>query len=154
MRPSRKLLTSSWQRDTSRNLARGFFSPELEAEGLIASLQGLAENIRERFQINCVFHGQESVPVPDSAIATQLYRIAQEATANSAKHAAPEQIAIRLAMNGPELTLSVVDDGAGFPDKLPHLQGLGLHLMRHRAALIGARFDIRLGPCNPGDGFR
>jgi signal transduction histidine kinase len=129
--------------ELTRNLARGFFSPELEAEGLIVGLQGLAENIRERFQTNCVFDGQESVPVADSAIATQLYRIAQEAATNSAKHAAPEQIAIRLAMNGPELTLSIVDDGVGFPDKLPHPQGLGLRLMRHGAALIGASFDIR-----------
>jgi signal transduction histidine kinase len=129
--------------ELTRNLARGFFSPELEAEGLIVGLQGLAENIRERFQTNCVFDGRESVPVADSAIATQLYRIAQEAATNSAKHAAPEQIAIRLATNGPELTLSIVDDGVGFPDKLPHPQGLGLRLMRHGAALIGASFDIR-----------
>jgi two-component system sensor kinase FixL len=92
--------------------------------------------------MNCVFDGQESVPVPDSAIATQLYRIAQEAATNSAKHAAPDQILIRLAMDGPELTLSIVDDGVGFPDKLPHPQGLGLRLMRHGAALIGASFDI------------
>jgi signal transduction histidine kinase len=129
--------------ELTRNLARGFFSPELEAEGLVVSLQGLAENISERFQTNCVFDGQESVPVPDSAVATQLYRIAQEAATNSAKHAAAEQIAIRLAMNGPELTLSIVDDGVGLPDKLPHPQGLGLRLMRHGAALIGASFDIR-----------
>src|ERR1044072_2029004 len=73
--------------ELTRNLARGFFSPELEAEGLIVGLQGLAEDIRGRFQMNCVFDGQESVPVPDSAIATQLYRIAQEAATNSAKHA-------------------------------------------------------------------
>ena len=129
--------------ELTRNLARGFFSPELEAEGLVVGLQGLAENISERFQTNCVFYGQESIPVPDSAIATQLYRIAQEAATNSAKHAAPDQIAIRLAMNGRELTLSIVDDGIGLPDKLPHAQGLGLRLMRHGAALIGASFDIQ-----------
>jgi signal transduction histidine kinase len=129
--------------ELTRNLARGFFSPELDAEGLVAGLQGLAENIKERFRINCAFDGQESVPVRDSAVATQLYRIAQEAATNSAKHAAPEQIAIRLATNGPELILSIVDDGIGFPDKLPHPQGLGLRLMRHGAALIGASFEIR-----------
>jgi signal transduction histidine kinase len=129
--------------ELTRNLARGFFSLELEREGLIVGLQSLAEDIAERFRIDCVFDGQESVQVRDSATATQLYRIAQEAATNSAKHAAPEQIAIRLAMNGPELTLSIVDDGVGFPDKLPHPQGLGLRLMRHGAALIGASFDIR-----------
>lgn len=129
--------------ELTRNLARGFFSPELEAEGLIAGLQGLAEDISERFQINCVFDEQESVLVPDSAVATQLYRIAQEAATNSAKHSSAGQIAIRLATNGPELMLSIVDDGIGFPEKLPNPQGLGLRLMRHGAALIGANFEIR-----------
>ncbi len=129
--------------ELTRNLARGFFSPELDAEGLVAGLQGLAENIKERFRINCVFDGQESVPVRDSAVATQLYRIAQEAATNSAKHAAAGRIIIRLAINGPELTLSIIDDGIGFPDKLPHPQGLGLRLMRHGAALVGGSFEIR-----------
>src|SRR6266699_5655427 len=43
--------------DLTRNLARGFFSPELDADGLIAALQDLAENVNERFQINCVLDG-------------------------------------------------------------------------------------------------
>jgi signal transduction histidine kinase len=129
--------------DLTRNLARGFFSPELEAEGLIVGLQGLAENISERFRVNCFFEGQQSVAVPDSAIATHLFRIAQEAATNAAKHAAAERIAIRLARHGTELTLSIVDDGVGFPDNLTHPQGLGLRLMRHGAALIGASFQIR-----------
>src|SRR4029077_18101816 len=43
--------------DLTRNLARGFFSPELEEDGLIVALQGLAENITERFPTNCVFYG-------------------------------------------------------------------------------------------------
>jgi signal transduction histidine kinase len=129
--------------ELTRNLARGFFSLELEREGLIVGLQGLAEDITERFRIDCVYDGQETVQVRDSAVATQLYRIAQEAATNSAKHAAAGRIAIRLAMDGSELTLSIVDDGVGFPDKLPNPQGLGLRLMRHGAALIGGSFEIR-----------
>ena len=58
--------------ELARNLARGFFSPELEADGLVVGLQGLAENISERFRVNCIFDGNESVAVPDSAVATQL----------------------------------------------------------------------------------
>ena len=129
--------------ELTRNLARGFFSLELEPEGLIVGLQGLAEDITERFRVDCVFDGQELVPVHNSAVATQLYRIAQEAAMNSAKHAGAGRIAIRLAMDGSELTLSIIDDGIGFPDKLPSSQGLGLRLMRHGAALIGASFEIR-----------
>ena len=129
--------------DLTRNLARGFFSPELDADGLTVALHGLAENITERFGIDCVFEGEESIRVPDSVIATQLYRIAQEAVANSVKHAAARRITIRLGMSPSELLLAISDDGIGFPDKLPRSEGLGLQLMRHGASLAGASFDVR-----------
>jgi signal transduction histidine kinase len=128
--------------DLTRNLARGFFSPELDAEGLVVALQHLAETVSERFGINCVLDGDESIRIHDSTVANQLYQIAQEAVTNSVKHAAATQIDIRLAMNGPELCLSIIDDGVGFPDK-PRSEGLGLRLMRHSAALSGATFDVR-----------
>jgi signal transduction histidine kinase len=129
--------------DLTRNLARGFFSPELDADGLRVALQGLAENTTERFGIDCVFEGEESLRMHDSAIATQLYRIAQEAVANSIKHAAAQQITIRLTMSPSELYLAISDDGIGFPDRLPRSEGLGLQLMRHGASLAGASFDVR-----------
>jgi signal transduction histidine kinase len=129
--------------DLTRNLARGFFSPELEAEGLSVALEGLAENISERFAINCIFHGGESIPVRDSAVATQLYRIAQEAATNAAKHAAAENIDIRVTLNGSELALAITDDGVGIPAELPESKGLGLRLMRHGAALIGATLRVQ-----------
>src|SRR6266446_7914597 len=129
--------------DLTRNLARGFFSPELEADGLSVALEGLAENISERFTVNCIFHGGDSIPVRDSAVATQLYRIAQEAVTNAAKHAAAENIDIRFTVNGSELALAITDDGVGIPDKLPDSKGLGLRLMRHGAALIGATLSVQ-----------
>src|SRR6266540_4172817 len=129
--------------DLTRNLARGFFSPELEADGLSVALQVLAENINERFAATCIFHGQESIPVRDSAVATQLYRIAQEAAINAAKHAAAERIDIRVTVDGSELTLAIEDDGIGFPDKVSDSKGLGLRLMRHGAALIGATLSVQ-----------
>jgi len=129
--------------DLTRNLARGFFSPELDADGLTVALHGLAENTTERFGIDCVFEGEESLRIHDPAIATQLYRIAQEAVANSVKHAAARRITIRLIMNSSELSLGISDDGIGFPDRLPRSEGLGLRLMRHGASLAGASFDVR-----------
>ena len=128
--------------DFTRNLARGYFSPELRAEGLVVALQDLAETINEQSDIHCVLHGDELIPIHDATVANQLYRIAQEAVTNSVKHAAASHIDIRLAMDGPKLCLSVVDDGVGFPDN-PRSGGLGLHLMRHAAALSGGTFDIR-----------
>jgi signal transduction histidine kinase len=129
--------------DLTRNLARGFFSPELEADGLSVALEGLAENISERFAVNCVFNGEPSIPVRDSAVATQLYRIAQEAATNAAKHAAAGNIEIRVTVDGSELALAIMDDGVGLPDELSNSNGLGLRLMRHGAALIDAALSLQ-----------
>src|SRR6058998_599003 len=129
--------------DLTRNLARGFFSPELEADGLSVALEGLAENISERFAINCIFHGEEPIRLRDSEVATQLYRIAQEAATNAVKHADAENIDIRLTVDGAELTLAIVDDGVGLPDKVSDSKGLGLRLMRHGAALIGGALNVQ-----------
>jgi signal transduction histidine kinase len=129
--------------DLTRNLARGFFSPELEADGLSVALEGLAENISERFGVNCIFHEEGPIPIRDPAVATQLYRIAQEAATNAAKHAAAEQIDIRISVDDFELTLAIMDDGVGFPGNISDSKGLGLRLMRHGAALIGGTFNVR-----------
>ena len=129
--------------DLTRNLARGFFSPELEADGLSVALQGLAENVTERFGVVCTFHGNDDVRVRDSTTATQLYHIAQEATTNAVKHAQATKIDIELDRRGQRLTLAVSDDGKGFPEKLPEPPGLGLRLMAHGAALVGGKFSVQ-----------
>src|SRR6266536_2584609 len=110
--------------DFTRNLARGFFSPELKAEGLVVALQNLAETVSEQSCIKCVLSGDELIPIHDYTVANKLYRIAQEAVTNSVKHAVANHIDIRLAMDGSEFCLSIVDDGVGFPDR-PQSEGLG-----------------------------
>jgi signal transduction histidine kinase len=129
--------------DLTRNLARGFFSPELDGEGLVVALQSLAENMSERFQVACKIDNDESSPVSDSNVATQLYRIAQEAVMNAIKHADARQIEIRLTSDKKNVVLEVIDDGVGFPERVPEPAGLGLRLMSHGAALIGANFQVR-----------
>ncbi len=128
--------------DLTRNLARGFFSPELEADGLNVALHGLAANITERFRVLCTFDGDDAIHVGDALTATQLYHIAQEAAMNAVKHAGASKIDIELARNGQKLTLAVSDDGRGFPQKIPEPPGLGLRLMAHGASLIGGKLAI------------
>jgi signal transduction histidine kinase len=132
--------------DLTRNLARGFFSPELDADGLDVALNGLAANISERFRVPCTFNGDDAVHVGDATTATQLYHIAQEAVMNAVKHAGARKIDIELVRNGQKLTLAVSDDGRGFPETLPEPPGLGLRLMAHGASLIGGKFAIGRNP--------
>src|SRR3984893_15894564 len=128
--------------DLTRNLARGFFSPELEADGLNVALYGLAANITQRFRVLCTFNGDDTVRVGDATTATQLYHIAQEAVMNAVKHAGASKIDIELMRNGQKLTLAVSDDVGGFAAKLPQPPGLGLGLMAHGASFIGGKFAI------------
>lgn len=127
--------------DMTRNMARGFFSPELDAEGLSVALQGLAENMCERFGVQCNIELGDAVPATSATVATQLYRIAQEATMNAAKHSQSRKIDIRLVRSGRDLTLEVCDEGIGLPSQHTR-EGLGLRLMSHGAALIGARLRV------------
>ena len=127
--------------DMSRNLARGLFSPELEADGLMVALHGLAENMTERSGIPCTFDSNGVISVTDANVATQLHRIAQEATTNAIKHSRARLIEIRLEETETELELAVSDDGIGLPRER-NGDGLGLRLMQHGAALIGAEFKV------------
>jgi signal transduction histidine kinase len=97
----------------------------------------------ERFQVPCNIEIDPTVSVADSTTATQLYRIAQEAVRNAIKHARPSQVDIRLEGNGTGVFLTVSDDGTGFTKEPTQSKGLGLRLMSHGAALIGAEFAIR-----------
>jgi signal transduction histidine kinase len=128
--------------DMSRNLARGLFSPELEADGLMVALHGLAENMTERFRVPCAFDSDGIVNVRDAKVANQLYRIAQEAVMNAIKHANATRIDITLAESETELTLEVSDDGVGVSKNSEH-EGLGLRLMAHGASLVGADFKMK-----------
>jgi signal transduction histidine kinase len=128
--------------DLSRDLARGLFSPELEPEGLMVALQALAENMTERFPVACTFQSNGDVRVLDSSVATQLYRIAQEALVNAIKHADARRVDMSLVENDTTVTLKIEDDGVGIPQQLPQRGGLGVRLMSHGAALVGADFQI------------
>ena len=80
-------------------------------------------------------------------VETTLYRIAQEALTNVAKHAQAEHVWLSVSRAADHFTLSVRDDGRGFAVEpvLSHPDdrvGLGLFGMRERATLVGGAFTI------------
>jgi signal transduction histidine kinase len=84
------------------------------------------------------------LPEPGAETAIQLYRIAQEAIDNAVRHGKARHVWIRLADHGDLSSMSVVDDGAGVAEGGEH-KGLGLRIMKHRAAMIGGILQIRRG---------
>ena len=98
----------------------------------------LAATVRDVFAIDCHFHCATLVPVHDSAVAINLYRIAQEAVTNAVKHSGAGHVLIELTRDADELVLIVSDDGRGLAAGAADTDGMGLRIMRHRARVIGA----------------
>ena len=130
----------------TRALARGLCPVETKAEGLMSALQGMAARVESVFGIRCRFECDTPVLVRDVVVAQHLFHIAQEAVNNAVKHAHAKQIVIRLSAAPAMVSLMVRDDGAGLPANADRRRGMGLRVMRHRAAEIGGRVDIRSIP--------
>jgi PAS domain S-box-containing protein len=128
----------------TRALARGLFPVELEANGLMSALEQLAANANKLFDIPCTFHCKNPVLVHDRITAINLYRIAQEAINNAVKHSKANSIRIALVAEDGRISLSITDDGIGFDPKLrgKH-EGMGCHIMQHRAGMLGASLFIQ-----------
>ena len=125
-----------------RAVMRGLLPVSVDAEGLMAALSDLADRTRQKDKVTCVFDCPEPVPVEDNLIATHLYLIAQEAVHNAVKHARCQNIRISVVSDH-LLVLRVQDDGIGIPDQpAENHGGLGLRIMRNRAAIIGATLTI------------
>lgn len=83
-------------------------------------------------------------PLPP-ALETELLRIAQEAVANTVKHAQATAVAVTLAFAPQQVTLTVRDNGRGFdPDQAT--AGFGLTSMRERAQKVNGRLAISASP--------
>jgi PAS domain S-box-containing protein len=83
-----------------------------------------------------------------SEVETALYRIAQEALNNVAKHARAQRVEVILERRPDCVLLIVEDDGVGFDAARPAAgrHGFGLVGMKERAALVGASLDIETTP--------
>jgi two-component system sensor histidine kinase UhpB len=103
----------------------------------------LAARISDLFHVHCQFDCAQPVLIEDKNIATQLYRIAQEAATNSIKHGRAKKISIGLSAPAELLILSISDDGVGFKKSSHGQPGLGMRIMSHRAGLIGGTLIVQ-----------
>jgi PAS domain S-box-containing protein len=129
----------------ARTLARGLYPIKLETEGLLPALQELAINVAAQSKIACDVECSQPIPVRDPTEAIHCYRIAQEAVNNALKHARANRITICLAVEEDKVRLSVSDDGVGIAVETPGRSGMGLHIMKYRAAMIGGTLAIQPG---------
>jgi two-component system sensor kinase FixL len=127
----------------TRNLARGLHPVEPEPNGLMVALQTLAARTKKLFHVGCHFNCRRPVLIEDNAVATHLFRIAQEAITNAIKHGKPGRIEIGLTETPGRINLAIKDNGAGMPTRQRKESGMGLRIMRYRAGMIGGSLAIQ-----------
>lgn len=127
----------------TRMLARGLSPAPLGANGLMSGFEHLASSVTELFHVSCQFESEPPVLIENDSATTHLYRIAQEAITNAITHGKSKNIVLRLSGRGGKTSLSIEDDGIGFPDSPEPGTGMGLRIMKYRAEMIGAILDVR-----------
>lgn len=123
----------------------------LDIFGLVTSLRVLCEETEKSLGMRVTFHtdGKET-PLLSTQMEIALYRIAQEALSNAAKHSGADRIALGFSHEGDSVTLSIHDNGMGFPPRNAQKPGrvhtgYGLGNMRERAELLGGKCNIETG---------
>jgi signal transduction histidine kinase len=104
-------------------------------------LRQLADSFTGRARVPVTLQVESECALPPR-VKVVLYRIAQEALNNVAKHANASQVIVRLRCGSQGIKLQISDDGRGFDASRVAPEHLGLGIMRERAASIDARLKI------------
>lgn len=129
-----------------RNLSHELRPPVLEDLGLPSALELLADGVSKRWGLPVSVSASVNGDVP-ATIENTVYRIAQEALTNAAKHAGANHVEVDLRQIDRKIVCSVRDDGVGFDGTgsfRKRRPGLGLTEIRERVATLGG--VVRLSP--------
>lgn len=134
--------------DQAYNLSRGLWPVDLDPVAMSAFLEAFCNRVALSKGIAVNIQQQRSCAECRNENIAQLYRIAQEAITNAAKHSGASLIQVSLSCArepGAACTvaLSVRDNGVGRRSTAHSAGGLGTRIMMHRARIIGGELEIR-----------
>jgi signal transduction histidine kinase len=111
--------------------------------GLPFALRELATRSRDLYQLDVHFRAEIWPEITLSETnASHLYRIAQEALTNAARHGHAHKVDILLMVTRNTFLLRITDDGVGLRRTSAPTTGMGLKIMRYRAGIIGAKIEF------------
>jgi signal transduction histidine kinase len=130
-----------------RQLSHELHPPVLHESGLAGALTSYCKEFHNAHGIPVCCDVDASVSELSVAAALCLYRIAQEALGNVAKHSQARGVEVRLTRSAGRVCLCVRDDGAGFvPDQVGDSAGLGLISMRERVRPLNGTLEFESEP--------
>jgi len=129
--------------ESVHSLSRQLHPSILDDLGLVDALRSECLSLHRRDGVAVEYTAQNVPTNLPRHVALCVYRVAQEALRNVARHARSPWASVRLVANEQELVLRVRDRGVGFEVATRGKTGLGLESMRERARLIHARLRVR-----------
>jgi PAS domain S-box-containing protein len=129
--------------DHTRQVALAMDPTVPGGSGLLGALRDLTGALASTHGISCQLEHFGPVAFDDPVAANHLYRIAQEAMRNAIRHGQAKRVMVRLSQDDGHVCLAVTDDGHGLPADVSSGPGMGLHVMRYRAAVIGGQLTIQ-----------
>ena len=114
----------------------------MDGGGLSLALEELARATSSQTGMSVAFYETGDIRVADPEDGMHLYRIAQEALNNAAKHGGARKVTIVLNQSADSLRLAVADDGQGMPPSPNGARGMGLDSMRYRARALRGELKI------------
>ncbi|MFF3691645.1 HAMP domain-containing sensor histidine kinase [Streptomyces sp. NPDC002187] len=129
--------------DEVRRLVRRLRPGVLDDLGLVSALTSLSTEFATHTGLRVLRRFDPDLPALDQQTELVLYRVAQEALTNVARHAEADRVEVSLHHTDGAVVLAVADDGRGTGVAR---EGAGIRGMRERALLIGATLDITSQP--------
>jgi PAS domain S-box-containing protein len=129
--------------ENARSLARGLLPVRTDTGGLPFALRELATRSHDLYQLEVNFRAEiwPEITLSETS-ASHLYRIAQEALTNAARHGHAHKVDILLMVTRNTFLLRITDDGVGLRRQGAPTTGMGLKIMRYRAGIIGAKIEF------------
>jgi signal transduction histidine kinase len=124
----------------------------LDELGLRPALEALVDRTRATSGIDVELRvelagidGPDPTPL-DAEVTTTVYRLVQESLTNAVKHANADAVRVEILQAGPDLSVTVRDDGTGFAPEGRKDGGFGLIGMEERVSLVRGRLEIDSAP--------
>jgi PAS domain S-box-containing protein len=132
--------------DDIRHLAYQYHPSILDDLGLGTALRSLCEDFAKWEGVSVTWELTDGARNFSQAVATCLYRVAQESLRNVSRHAQASAVHLVLTEDGQGISLSIRDNGQGYEVDGLLSRGLGLVSMRERACLVGGTLCVDSQP--------
>lgn len=128
----------------TREISYNLMPNTLVRKGLVNAVKEYLGKMNEAHDLDITFQCSETISLPDE-ISLNIYRIVQEVTHNTIKHAEAQKLVVQLYTDDDKLVLMTADDGRGFDyeNTIKKNKGLGLVNLQSRTEILNAAFNYR-----------